>query len=83
MGKSCIIAIAKNEEKYLKDWVHYHHNLGFDKIVIFDNNDVNNNGQISIINQLKKKVDIGAVNVKGREKLEKDRLTRRLLFKGI
>ena len=39
---SCIVAIAKNEEPYLKEWVEYHFALGFDKIIICDNNDVGN-----------------------------------------
>ena len=39
---SCLIAIAKNEEPYLKEWIEYHANLGFDKIIVCDNNDVGN-----------------------------------------
>ena len=41
--QSCIVAIAKNEELYLEEWVKYHFNLGFDKIFICDNNDLDNN----------------------------------------
>ena len=32
-----LCAIAKNEERYLKDWVDYHRNKGFDCIHLFDN----------------------------------------------
>lgn len=39
---SFVVAIAKNEELYLKEWVEYHFHLGFDKIIICDNNDVGN-----------------------------------------
>jgi hypothetical protein len=37
--KSLLCAIVKNENKYLKDWITYHYKLGFDKIVLCDNND--------------------------------------------
>lgn len=37
--KSLLCAIARNENRYLKEWIDYHYNLGFDKIIIFDNND--------------------------------------------
>lgn len=34
-----ICVICKNEEKYIKDFVKYHLNIGFSKIIIGDNND--------------------------------------------
>ena len=37
--KVAIVAIAKLENLYLKEWVDYHLNLGFDRIIICDNND--------------------------------------------
>ena len=37
--KTAIICIAKNEDKYIKEWVNYHLNLGFDNIIICDNDD--------------------------------------------
>ena len=36
--KTCIIAIARLEGDYIREWVKYHLNLGFDKIFIGDNN---------------------------------------------
>ena len=68
---SCIVAIAKNEELYLKEWIEYHFNLGFDKIFICDNNDIGNDSQINLIAPLKEKYDINVINVCGREILEK------------
>ena len=35
-----ICAIAKNENLYINDWVNWHLNLGFDKIYLYDNNDI-------------------------------------------
>lgn len=37
--KVCIIAIAKNENNYINEWVDYHLNLGFDNIIVCDNDD--------------------------------------------
>lgn len=34
-----IIAIAKNEQLYVREWVEHHLDLGFDKIIIADNDD--------------------------------------------
>lgn len=39
--KVCLGAIAKNENHYLREWVEHYHDLGFDKIFLFDNNDRN------------------------------------------
>ena len=36
--KCCIVAIAKYEGDYIKEWVDYNFNLGFDHIIIGDNN---------------------------------------------
>ena len=35
-----LCAIAKMENPYLREWVEHHKRLGFDNIVLFDNNDV-------------------------------------------
>ena len=39
--KSLLCAIVKNENKYLNEWVEYYHGLGFDDILLYDNNDIN------------------------------------------
>ena len=69
MEKSAIVAIAKNEELYLQEWIDYHKNLGFDYIFICDNNDLDNDGQLNLIKRNNTKC-IG-INVRGREQLEK------------
>lgn len=38
--KILLVAIVKNENRYLDEWVDYHYNLGFDQIVLCDNNDI-------------------------------------------
>ena len=54
--KVAIICIAKNEEKYIKEWSDYHLNLGFDNIFICDNDEediiskILDNERIKILN---------------------------------
>ena len=40
MDKVIVVMIVKNEMRYLREFVDYHLDLGFDQIVIGDNNDV-------------------------------------------
>ena len=37
--KTTIVAIAKRENKYIREWIEYYLKLGFDNIVLYDNND--------------------------------------------
>lgn len=71
MGKVVIVAIAKNEERYITDWSLYHFNLGFDRIYVIDNNDLDSDGQLKVITGLQKKgYNIFPMDARGREKLE-------------
>ena len=36
----CICSIAKNENLYIKEFINYYYLLGVDKIIIYDNNDI-------------------------------------------
>lgn len=38
IGKSCIVATARNEGVYIVEWVAYHLALGFEKIFLYTNN---------------------------------------------
>lgn len=38
---TCVCAIAKNENHYIREWVEHYKNIGFDSIYLFDNNDSN------------------------------------------
>lgn len=49
--KMTICAIAKNEYRYIKDWAAYHLRIGFDKIVIYDNNDLNGERYDELLNE--------------------------------
>ena len=39
MDKCIIACICKNEGKYIKEFIDYHFSIGFDQIIIGDNND--------------------------------------------
>lgn len=38
--KSAVIAIAKLENNYIREWVEWYKNIGFTNVIIYDNNDV-------------------------------------------
>lgn len=42
----CICTVAKDEEDYLDEWITHHLNIGFDFLVIYDNNDNNKQEEI-------------------------------------
>lgn len=58
--KYMVAACAKNEGNYIVEWVEHYLNLGFDKIVIADNNDV---GDETLPAILKDYVDRGKVQI--------------------
>ena len=37
-GKIALMAMGRHENQYAREWVEHHLNIGFDKIIIFDNN---------------------------------------------
>lgn len=47
--KVALCCIVKNENDYLNEYVNYYHDLGFDKIFIYDNNDINGENPNDII----------------------------------
>ena len=38
--KTAVIAIAKNENHYIREWVEYNKGIGFTNVILYDNNDV-------------------------------------------
>lgn len=66
-----IVAIMKNEERYIVDWIKYHSKLGITDFILFDNNNIGNNKQYNVITPLFNDYYIQLINLQGREKLEK------------
>ena len=36
--KLALVAIAKDEDNYLREWLDYHFKIGFDEIYVYQNN---------------------------------------------
>lgn len=49
MYKIAVCVIAKWEEQYLVEWVEHYKNMGFDNILFYDNNEVNNDEQLNVL----------------------------------
>lgn len=64
--KKAIIAIAKNENLYLDEWINYYYNLGFEKFFIWDNNEPND---LSIYDITNKYAFVTVLDARGRNKL--------------
>ena len=47
--KTLLCAIVKNENRYINEWIVYHKNIGFDGIILYDNNDID--GEILNVKQ--------------------------------
>lgn len=64
-----VCAMAKNENKYINDWVNWYLKLGFDKIYIYDNNDLD---QEYIGNFIEHKSRVEIIDIRGvkKEKLQ-------------
>ena len=39
LSEVAIVCIAKNESKYIQEWIYYHLKIGISKIIIYDNSD--------------------------------------------
>lgn len=70
MKNIVICAIAKYENDYLVEWVEHHLSIGFDKIYIYDNNDLNDD---SVCHILEKYINDGKVilfDVRGKTSMQ-------------
>lgn len=56
-SKTVLCAIVKNENRYLDEWMDYYIKLGFDNIILYDNNDTDGE-VINVKNDIKDKVYI-------------------------
>lgn len=64
--KAVICAIAKYEYNYIREWVEYHINLGFDKIVIYDNNDIDGERYDELLSDFIKNEQVELRDVRGK-----------------
>jgi len=69
--KAVICAIAKFEYNYIYEWVEYHLNLGFDKIVIYDNNDIDGERYDDLLSEFIKKGQVELRDVRGKRAMQR------------
>ena len=69
--KAVICAIAKFEYNYIKEWVEYHLNLGFDKIVIYDNNDIDGERYDELLSEFIQKGQVELRDVRGKRAMQR------------
>lgn len=65
-----ICAIARNEEPYLKEWLDYHLNLGFEKIFLYDNNDSEKEPLSRVLGEYIEKGQLQIINAKNKKKYQ-------------
>ena len=61
--QAVVCAMAKNEHLYIKDWVEHYLKIGFDKIYIYDNDDI---GVTSITQYLPKTDKVEVIDIRGK-----------------
>ena len=47
--KVAICIEVKNDNRYIREWLDYHKKLGFDNIILYDNNDSNGENILEVI----------------------------------
>ena len=67
-----IVTICKNESRYLREFVAYHLGIGFDRIVIGDNNDVNGESYDALLNDYISEGNVQLIDLRGKEGFKKN-----------
>ena len=65
-NKICLCVIAKNENLYAREFVEYYKKIGYDKIFIYDNNEINGEYFEEVINDYVKNGFVNIINFRGR-----------------
>ena len=64
--KICLCVIAKNENLYVREFVEYYKNLGYNNIYIYDNNDINGENFEEVINDFIQNGFVKIINFRNR-----------------
>ena len=68
-SRICKCTLAKEENRYIREWVQHYEKYGVDKIYLYDNNDINGEHFDSVINDYIKKDYVQIFNWRGKTKL--------------
>lgn len=69
--KAVVCAIAKYEYDYIREWVTYNINLGFDKIVIYDNNDLDGERYDELLKDFIEAGQVELRDVRGKDAMQR------------
>ena len=66
--KICLCAIVKNENRYLREFIEYYKKLGYNKIILYDNNEKNGENLKEVIKDYILKNFVQIFDFRGRKK---------------
>lgn len=69
--KILLCAIAKTENKYILEFINHYKNMNFNKIIIYDNNEINGENFIEILKDFIKINFVNIINFRGVKKPQK------------
>ena len=67
----CLCVIAKNENLYVREFVEYYYKIGYNKIFIYDNNDIGGETFDTVIGDYIKKDFVKLIDFRGRNSLSR------------
>ena len=71
MGDVIIVMVCKNESRYIREFVSYHLSLGFDRIVIGDNNDIDGERYELLLKDYIDKGQVILIDLRGKQGIQK------------
>ena len=69
-SKICLCTLARNENLYILEFVEHYLNYGVDKIIIYDNNDINGENINDVIPGYIKNKFVQIINYRGKNKIQ-------------
>ena len=61
------VGMAKQELHYVKDWVGYHLHIGFDKVILFDNNDTGGESYNELLKEYVESGKLEIIDIRGQK----------------
>lgn len=71
MDDVIIVVICKNEGRYIRDFIDYHLNLGFDRIIIGDNNDIDGERYEELLKDYIDQFKVQLIDLRGKQGWQK------------
>lgn len=68
--KSAVCGVARYENDYLPEWIKYHLDLGFDKIILYDNNDPDDLSLYALLKEHELEDKVEVIDYRGRKSFQ-------------